>query len=101
MTKEEVSEAATDDRSGEVMMTLLLDRRGADVQITEEVVALIAARFGQEVMAMLLDRRGADVQITEEVVKTGRAKCREREEMMVIVDRRGDERKKGKEGMRA
>ena len=64
-----VKAAAGNGESGEKVMTLLLDRRGADVRITEEVVRVIAERFDREVMTLLLDRPGADVQITEEVVK--------------------------------
>jgi len=51
-------------------MTLLLNRRGADVQITQEVVVAAAGNEGdgKEIMTLLLDRRGAEVQITQEVV---------------------------------
>ncbi len=52
------------------MMTLLLDRRGADVQITEEVVKAAAGNWKcNELMTLLLDRVGIDIQIREEVVK--------------------------------
>jgi hypothetical protein len=55
-----VKAAAENCRSGEEVMTLL-DRRGADVQITEEVKAA-ARNYGscKEVITLLLDR-GADV----------------------------------------
>ena len=48
-----------------------IDRRGADVQITEEVIKAAAgnSESGTEVITLLLDRRGADVQITEEAVR--------------------------------
>ena len=48
-----------------------VDRRGADVQITEEVVEAAAGNWenGTEVMTLLLDQRGADILITEEVVR--------------------------------
>lgn len=52
------------------MMELVLEKRGADVQITQEVV-MAAARSMHEpedVMKLLLEERRADVQITEEVV---------------------------------
>ena len=44
-------------------MTLLLDRCGADIQITEEVVKAVIGNRGnrKEVMTLLLDRREADV----------------------------------------
>jgi hypothetical protein len=53
------------------VFTLLLDRRGADIQITEEVVKAAARNedSGEQVMTLLLNRRGADIQITEEVAK--------------------------------
>jgi hypothetical protein len=39
-------------------MTLLLEQRRADVQITEKVAKHIARRFGLKVMTLLLERRG-------------------------------------------
>ena len=56
-------------------MTLLLDRCGADIHITEEVVKAAAGnwRSGKKVMTLLLDRRGVDVQITEEVIEAAAA----------------------------
>jgi hypothetical protein len=52
-------------------MALLLDRRGDQIQVTEDVVKAAASneRNGKEVMALLLDRRGDQIQITEDVVK--------------------------------
>jgi hypothetical protein len=66
-----VEAAAGNWKNGKEVMTLLLDRRGADIQITEDVVKAAAGNLlnGEEVMTLLLDRRGDDVQITEEVVK--------------------------------
>lgn len=45
-------------------MTLLLEKQGADVVITEEVVQAAAGNRGngKEVMTLLLEKRGADVQ---------------------------------------
>jgi hypothetical protein len=48
-------------------MTLFLNRRGPDVQITQEVV-VTAAGNGKGIMTLLLDRRDADVQIMQKVV---------------------------------
>jgi hypothetical protein len=48
-------------------MALLLDRRGDEFRITDEVVK--EAALNEEVMALLLDRRGDEVRITDEVVK--------------------------------
>ena len=57
--------------NGEEVMALLLDRRGDQIQITEDVVEAAARNRGdgEEVMALLLDRRGDQIQITEDVVK--------------------------------
>jgi hypothetical protein len=56
--------------SGKGVMQLLLEQRGADVQITPEVVKAAAANYrsGEEVMQLLLEQRGADVQITPDFV---------------------------------
>jgi hypothetical protein len=44
-------------------MALLLGWRGADIQITEEVLKAAAGNLGlgREAMTLLLNRRGADV----------------------------------------
>ena len=71
-------------------MTLLLDRRGDDIPITEEVVKAAAGNqeSGNKVMTLLLDRRGDDIPITEEVVK---AAARSEKVMTLLLDRRGDD----------
>jgi hypothetical protein len=53
------------------VVELLLDRRGDQIRITEDVVKAAASNGGngKEVMALLLDRRGYQIQITEDVVK--------------------------------
>jgi hypothetical protein len=50
---------------GEEVMELLLKRRGADVQITAEVVIATAGNgeCGKKLMELLLARRGHEVQI--------------------------------------
>jgi hypothetical protein len=75
-------------------MTLLLDRRGDDVKITDEVVKAAAGneRSGEEVMTLLLDRRGDDVKITDEVVKAAAGNERSGKEVTILLlDRRGDD----------
>jgi hypothetical protein len=54
------------------IMTVLLDRRGDEVKIIEDVVkaAVGNEECGMEIMTVLLDRRGDEVKITEDVVKT-------------------------------
>src|SRR5437016_3206494 len=72
-------------------MTLLLDRRGADVQITEEVVEAIAENenSGKEVITLLFDRQELDrFQITEEVIEAAISNWESgKEVMMVLLDR--------------
>src|SRR5438874_9170488 len=82
-------------------MTLLLGRRGADVQITEEVVkAAVGNDNGKEVMALLLDWRGADVQITEEVVALI-AERFDHEVMTLLLDQQGADVQITEEGLEA
>ncbi|KAH8879183.1 hypothetical protein GQ53DRAFT_46898 [Thozetella sp. PMI_491] len=52
-------------------MTLLLDRKGDQITITEEVVRAAAGNggSGKEVMTLLLDRRGDQITITEELMR--------------------------------
>jgi hypothetical protein len=45
---------------------------------TEGMVRIIARSFGQEVMTLLLDRWGGDVKITEEVVMAAAGNWRDR-----------------------
>ena len=72
------------------MMASLLDRRGADFQITEEVVMAAAGNGGKEVMTLLLDRRGTGIQITEGMVKAAAGNWTSGEEVMtLLLDRRG------------
>jgi hypothetical protein len=69
------------------MMELLLDQRGAQIIITENVVK--AATRSDDMMNLLLDRRGFQITITEDIVK---AAATAREGMMnLLLDRRGDE----------
>ena len=50
---------ASNDLNGKEVMALLLDRRGDQIQITEDMVKAAASNEfdGKEVMALLLDRR--------------------------------------------
>ena len=63
--------AAGNNWSGKEVMTLLLDRWGDQITITEEVVEAAAGNEGngKEVMTLLLDRRGDQITITEGVVE--------------------------------
>ncbi|KAL2170803.1 hypothetical protein VTG60DRAFT_4372 [Thermothelomyces hinnuleus] len=74
-------------------MTAILDQRGNEVKITEEVVKAAAEnpRFGKEVIALLLNRRGTEVKITEEVVKAAARNDNGDEVMILLLDHRGTE----------
>ncbi len=63
-----LSRAAAGNRGGSEVMELILDCRGDQVTITEDVVK-VAASNRAEVMELLLDRCGDQVIITEDVVK--------------------------------
>ncbi|KAK2732923.1 hypothetical protein FQN57_002444, partial [Myotisia sp. PD_48] len=84
--------AAGNTRNGEKIMALLLDRRGDQVTITEEVVKAAARNWnGEEIMTLLLDRRGDQVTITEEVVKAAARNWNGEKIMTLLLDRRGDQ----------
>ncbi|KAK2590746.1 hypothetical protein QQS21_011558 [Conoideocrella luteorostrata] len=92
ITKEAVNTIAT--QFGRGTMAALLENRGQDVHITEEVMRAAAGnrQNGREVMGVLLDHRGDEIIITEEVMKTAAEnEFRGREVMGVLLDRRGDE----------
>jgi hypothetical protein len=101
-------------------MTLLLDQRGDQIPMTEEVVkaaaeneqtgeevmallldripitgvmvSMVAGRFDGKVMALLLDRRGDQITITKEVVKAAAGNSQSGKEVMaLLLDRRGDQ----------
>ncbi|KAH7119554.1 hypothetical protein B0J11DRAFT_582082 [Dendryphion nanum] len=90
ITEVVVKAAAENSGSGEQVMALLLDKRGADMQITKEVVAAIVGRFDKKVVTLLLDKRGADIQITEAVVKAAAENEESGEQVMaLLLDKRG------------
>jgi hypothetical protein len=83
--------AASSRYNGKEVIALLLDRRGAEIVITEDVLKA-AASNSKEVMALLLDRRGAEVVITEEVVKAAASSYYNGKEVIaLLLDRRGAE----------
>lgn len=54
ITEEVVKVAARNGESGKEMMILLLEQRGANVVVTEEVVKVIVSGFVDEMMIYLL-----------------------------------------------
>ncbi|KAF4946002.1 hypothetical protein FGADI_11505 [Fusarium gaditjirri] len=62
------------------------------IQYTKERTAQVAARFDREVMGLLLDERGNEVHITEDIVTSATSNGRHGKEVMrVLLDRRGNE----------
>jgi CheY-specific phosphatase CheX len=55
--------------SGKEVMQLLLEQKGADIQITPQVVRAIAKCFDVKTMQMLLEQKRANIQITPQVVE--------------------------------
>jgi transcription termination factor Rho len=66
-------------------MLLLLDRRGDEIRITEEVVSAIIRRFDSTVVAPLLDRQGDKMQITEVMVNAAAENYESGKEIMLLV----------------
>jgi hypothetical protein len=85
-----VVKAAAGSYEGKNVMALLLDRRGDEIIITEEVVKAAAGSYeGKNVMALLLDRRGDEIIITEEVVKAAAGnEDKGKAVMALLLDRR-------------
>ncbi|QVM13334.1 hypothetical protein D8B26_007942 [Coccidioides posadasii str. Silveira] len=69
------------------MMNLLLDQRGADIIITEEVLKAAAGneKSGKEMMALLLNQQDAHIKITEEVLKAAAGNEKSGKEMMALL----------------
>jgi hypothetical protein len=61
--------AAKNLTNGEQVLTMLLDRRGRDVVITEEVLKAIAQNSSKKFIILRLSQQRHDVTITEEVLK--------------------------------
>jgi hypothetical protein len=79
---------------GHEAIALLLDQRGTEVEITEDVVKAAAENWdsGKEIIALLLDRRGAEVKITENVVKAAAENWDSGKEIIaLLLDRCGAE----------
>ncbi|KXH45552.1 hypothetical protein CSAL01_08605 [Colletotrichum salicis] len=73
-------------------MTLLLDKCGDEICITEAVVKAAAERGNIDTIMLLLDKRGDEVRIKEDVVKAAAGNRRSGQEIMaLLLDKRGDE----------
>ena len=93
-TTRTVEATAGNSKNGKEVMSLLLDRRGDQITITEEVVKAAARNrvSGEEVMALLLNQRGDQITITEEVVKAAAGNHMSGEKVMaLLLNRQGDQ----------
>src|SRR4029077_2338057 len=90
ITEEVVTVAASNRTSGKEVMALLLARR--EITITEKGVECVPRSFDAKVMTLLLDRRGDQITITEEVVIAAARNDQNGTELMaLLLDRRGDQ----------
>lgn len=69
VTKDIVTAAARNEACGKQVMTLFIIQPVEYVTIEEEAVASIAESFDGEMMALLLDERGDQITITEDVME--------------------------------
>jgi hypothetical protein len=101
-----VKAAVGNSQSGKEVMMLLLEKRGAEVQITEEVVKAAVrnsqsgkevmmlsegnSQSGKNIMMLLLEKRAAEIPVTEEVLIEIAKNC-DHQVMMVLLEKRGAE----------
>jgi tetratricopeptide (TPR) repeat protein len=89
ITKGVVQAAAENRGWGEGVMTVLL-QGGDGIRVTEEAVIQIARWFDREIMELLVDKKGADVEITEEVVRAAAQNDREERVISFLLEQGGD-----------
>ena len=73
---------------------LLLEQRGEEIKITEEVTKAAAGNWdnGKELMVVLLEQRGEEIKITEEIIKAAADNWSSGKEVMkLLLEQRGDE----------
>ncbi|KAH8199872.1 hypothetical protein TruAng_005988 [Truncatella angustata] len=76
------------------VVQVLLEKRGDEVEITQDVVVAIAEneQSGKEIMALLLEKRGDEVKITQDVVVAiVENEWNGKEIMALLLEKRGDE----------
>ena len=82
--EEEVVIAAAENKNCEIL-SLLLDRRGNEIIITEDI-AEVTARFGyKSTMAMLLERRGSDFEITPQLLRGAISNSHNSKAMLTVL----------------
>lgn len=75
------------------VLATLLNRRGNEIQITDDiVVATASSGYGKETMSLLLDQRGSEVHITEQVLVAAAGNWRNgRKVFRLLLERRGED----------
>ncbi|GFF33211.1 vegetative incompatibility protein HET-E-1, partial [Aspergillus udagawae] len=73
--------------NGRDIMRLLLEQRGDQIQITEDVVTAAAGNesSGEDIMALLLKERGHQIQITEDILKAAAGNESSGEDIMALL----------------
>ncbi|EHK19922.1 uncharacterized protein TRIVIDRAFT_122435, partial [Trichoderma virens Gv29-8] len=92
ITEMVIDAAIRREHNREEMVSLLLEQRVQDIQITEKIAKTIAEEFDEKMMISLLENGGQDFQITEEVIKAAarnRKNCKQ--VMALLFNQRGDE----------
>ncbi|KAL6814600.1 hypothetical protein V8C40DRAFT_282940 [Trichoderma camerunense] len=87
-----VTAAAKNWKDGKEIITLLFDRYGDQILITESIIKAAAGNYRKNgVMALLLDRYGDQIVITEDIVKAAASNYDDEEAMALLLDQYGDQ----------
>ena len=89
ITKEILEQAARNGTHRKAL-ALLLRRSGRAVKITQSLVGNIAESFDVEMMMLLLNKRGAEVGITEEIIEKATGDHSHGKEMIMLLLGRSD-----------
>ncbi|RYP74314.1 hypothetical protein DL770_007624 [Monosporascus sp. CRB-9-2] len=90
ITEEVVKAAAGNRDSGKEMMALFLDQCSNSIIVTPGLVEALAESFDALAMKKLLDQRGTEVKITEDVVKAAAGNGNGKEVMALLLDQRNN-----------
>ncbi|KAK8139971.1 hypothetical protein PG984_000037 [Apiospora sp. TS-2023a] len=74
------------------LMTLLLEEKGDQVEVTQGIVTLLAMSFGYQHMSLLLEKWGDQVKITQDVIVAAARNRRSGKEILaLLLKKRGDQ----------
>lgn len=85
VTKNMVKELALKSSNNEEKILALLENGADNFKVTEGMVSIIVESFDEEVIGLLLNRRGNDVQITEEVLKAAARNIWNGKEVIMVL----------------